>query len=309
MRFLGIDAGGTATRWAIIETGGAAVARGDIAGFNGHIFQPAARARAETGIAALGEAARAHGPVAGIHAGVTGLPFDAPESAWIRDRLAAACGCAADRIAVEDDISLVYRGCFQPGEGVLVYAGTGSLAMHMTARGERWRAGGHGLLIDDDGSAVWIARQALRRMLERDDAAPGSGWTTALGHCLGARFERADWPAARAFVYGAERGALGQLARAVAEAAEQGDEIAARTLDDAGAALAATAGVLLKRTGPLPVALAGGALRLSPRIARSFRNALPELQTRAVDVDGALVAARLAAGLAPRAEPSAPTAP
>ncbi|MBN9064345.1 MAG: hypothetical protein BGP06_07750 [Rhizobiales bacterium 65-9] len=296
MLYLGLDAGGSAARWTLVDKNGALVARGETHGFSGHIHDEAVKRRIETAVAAIAGDIAAHDAVAGAHAGVSGLSASTPEANWVASRIADALGVAAGSVTVEDDVSLAYRTSFAPGAGLIVYAGTGSLALHLTDSGERWRAGGHGVLIDDEGSAAWIAREALRRLLAQDDASPGLGWETPLGRAFGSRFGGADWPSARTFVYGAHRGAIGQLARAVADASREGDPIARATLSDAGGALASLAKLLLARTGPLPVALSGGALRLSPLIAESFLRALGDgVEARIVEADAALAAARIAA--------------
>ena len=48
MNFLGIDAGGTAVRWAVCGRDGALVARGEAAPVTGHLFLPEARTAFET---------------------------------------------------------------------------------------------------------------------------------------------------------------------------------------------------------------------------------------------------------------------
>ncbi|WP_342362838.1 N-acetylglucosamine kinase [Terrarubrum flagellatum] len=295
MLSLGIDVGGSAARWALLSDQGDLVARGATEGFSGHMLDDVVRSRAEAAIAVLSGEVLQHGAVNAIHAGVTGLSAATAEAEWVARRLADATRCDIARIAIEDDVSLAYRACFRPGEGVLVYAGTGSFALHMTRSGERWRAGGHGVLIDDEGGAAWIAREALRQLLAQDDAKPGSGWNSPLGRSFGERFGGADWPHARAFVYGAHRGAIGQLARAVADAAAESDAIAIAVLRQAGAALGGLAKTLRARTGLLPVSATGGALRLSPLIGETFlTSAHSAAPARIVEIDAALTAARLA---------------
>jgi N-acetylglucosamine kinase-like BadF-type ATPase len=84
-----------------------------------------------------------------------------------------------------------------------------------------------------------------------------------------------DWAATRQWVYGASRGELGLLARAVAQAAHEGDTDALRILQSAGGELARLALALLKRLGPQPVALAGRVFDLHPAIEAALRAALP----------------------------------
>ena len=44
MLYCGVDMGGTASRWALVDAGGALVARGEGPGATGLIFMPEARA-------------------------------------------------------------------------------------------------------------------------------------------------------------------------------------------------------------------------------------------------------------------------
>jgi N-acetylglucosamine kinase-like BadF-type ATPase len=115
---------------------------------------------------------------------------------------------------------------------------------------------------------------------------------------LAAAMGGATWNDVRTFVYGGDRGKIGALARAVAEAANAGDATALRILRDAGRELARLANSLMKRIGPRPVALVGGTARLHPAVADAFRRELPRgVEVITSDVDAALTAAHLAATL------------
>ncbi len=106
----------------------------------------------------------------------------------------------------------------------------------------------------------------------------------------------ADWPSVRQAVYGSERGAIGRLALAVAEAATAGDGPALAILEAAGRELAGFARAMEARLGArLPVALAGGAARLHPIIFQGFAEALPAVSSRLITLDAAAGAALLAA--------------
>jgi N-acetylglucosamine kinase-like BadF-type ATPase len=53
--------------------------------------------------------------------------------------------------------------------GIALIAGTGSVAYARTADGREWRRGGWGWMIGDEGSAVWIVREAARLVMARTD--------------------------------------------------------------------------------------------------------------------------------------------
>jgi N-acetylglucosamine kinase-like BadF-type ATPase len=294
---LGIDAGGTATRWALADAEGRPQGTGVAAPLSGHIFSRAAEARARE---IIGEIARAVGPARpeGVVAGVTGLTREAPAVALIRSMLSGALKLPEERVHVTEDMWIAYLAHFAPGEGILVYGGTGSIGYYYLGEDkETIRVGGRGNLIDDGGSAFWIARHALRHVLRAEEEAPGSGWTTPLGTALARALGGTGWNEVRAFVYGGDRGRIGLLARAVAEAADA-DGAALAILGAAGRELARLGLTLLRRVGARPVALTGRAARMHPAILAAFeREVAPLAPVIAAEVDPALAAARLAASL------------
>lgn len=267
---LGLDAGGTQTRWAVADAEGRITAEGQVAGFSalqlGSPEGPAALA------ALLREVAAACGPVQRVAAGVTG--FDAAQAAQLAALVATGLGTDAVAVRTFADIELAFHAAFTPGRGIVVYAGTGSIAAHIDAQGTLHRAGGRGAVIDDAGGGHWIAREALRHVWRAEDEAPGAAAQSALGRALGDTLGGCDWPTTRQWVYGASRGELGLLAQAVAQAARDGDGPALQILQAAGDELARLARALLQRLGPQPVALAGRAFDLHPVIEERLRAAL-----------------------------------
>jgi len=292
---LGIETGGTGSRWCLSAPSGAIVGRGEMEPMTGHVFTQAERERVTGVFTRLAAELASIGEPAAIVAGVTGLGPESAVRGVFSDILAAAFACPGAKILVVDDMWLGYRARFQPGEGIIVYSGTGSIGYHLGTEGEIIRAGGRGVLIDDGGSAAWIAAEALRRLLRCEDEAPGSGWESALGRALAEALGGASWDAVRTHVYGGDRGSLGLLARVVATAGDVGDPTAAGIFTQAGEELARLALALRARVGAKPVALCGRAATLSPLITQRFQAlvappiALDETQ---VDVPGC------AAGLA-----------
>ncbi|HET8531560.1 MAG TPA: BadF/BadG/BcrA/BcrD ATPase family protein, partial [Methylomirabilota bacterium] len=68
----------------------------------------------------------------------------------------------APRVLVISDVEAAYLGALGPGPGVLLLAGTGSIALARDRNGRWARAGGLGPLLGDDGSAFSIGRAWLR---------------------------------------------------------------------------------------------------------------------------------------------------
>lgn len=296
---LGIETGGTGSRWCLSASSGAIVAHGEMEPMTGHVFTQAERERVAGIFTRLAAELESIGRPAAIVAGVTGLGPESALRAVFFTLLATAFGCSEAKILVVDDMWLGYRARFQPGEGIIVYSGTGSIGYHLSTEGDIIRVGGRGVLIDDGGSAAWIAAEALRRLLRGEDEAPGSGWESALGHALAQALGEPSWDAVRTHVYGGDRGSLGLLARAVAVAAEAGDAVALEIFAQAGEELARLALALRARVGSKPVALCGRAATLSPLIAQRFRVLVaPPFALGEMQVDVPACAAGLACELA-----------
>ena len=276
---LGIDAGGTQTRWALAAADGQIVAEGALAGLSFNQMQnDAGRSAVQTLLQQLAAQALAvmpaHGGLQGVCAGLTGFDGAVAQPAqW----LAAALQLPLAAVQLRSDIEIAYLDSFTLGEGYLVYAGTGSIAAWIDPQGTLHRAGGRGVLLDDGGGGYWIAREALRYIWRLEDEAPDSWQQSALARAVFERIGGSDWALSRQFVYGQERGALGQLALAVAASAAT-DPAAQDILRRAGEELARIGLALVRRYGARPMVLSGRAATLHPLIAASMRAALPANQ-------------------------------
>lgn len=270
---LGIDAGGTQTRWALADRHGQIVADGVVAGLSAlQMGSEAGRAALQTTLIALRDQVLMHGRPQQVVAGLTGF---SGEDAALKQTLARLLALAPQAVTLGNDIEIAYLASFAPGEGYLVYAGTGSIAAWIDEHGVLHRAGGRGVLLDDGGGGYWIAREALRQIWRTEDEAPGSWQHSALAIAVFEQIGGSDWDVTRQFMYGQERGAIGLLALAVAESAAH-DASALAILQRAGQELARLALALVQRHGPRPVVLAGRAAQLHPAIAAAMRAALPQ---------------------------------
>ncbi|MEG2031466.1 MAG: BadF/BadG/BcrA/BcrD ATPase family protein [Janthinobacterium sp.] len=269
---LGIDAGGTQTRWALATADGAIVADGAVEGLSAlQMSSEAGRAAVHATFATLCKQVLAVGQPRAVVAGLTGFGGD---DLALAQTLATLLALDASDVSLGNDIEIAYRDSFEPGEGYLVYAGTGSIAAWIDTEGVFHRAGGRGVLLDDGGGGYWIAREALRHIWRREDEAPGSWQASPMAGAVFAHIGGSDWSLSRAFMYGQDRGAIGRLALAVAASADT-DPLALDILQRAGQELARLALALTARHGPRPVVLAGRAAQLHPAIALAMRAALP----------------------------------
>ena len=295
---LGIDAGASSTRWRLEQGDGRDIAQGSGVPITGHLFSPEAQSAASAAIVAIGAEVARHGKPDFVVAGVTGLSAGSEPARLLQRTFAQVFALPIEQVAVHDDLCVAYLGAFTPGEGILVYAGTGSIAYHLTSGQTVERAGGHGFLIDDAGGGFWIGQQALRALMRRRD---GQRDATTLDQAVLAAIGAADWPGIRAFAYGGGRQAVAALARVVGDAAGRGDGEAAQLLTLAGGELARICQALIDRLGPLPVALAGGVARAPALIDRLQRALGPGVAVRQHGAEPVVTAARLARMAAPSA--------
>jgi len=270
VRGLGLDAGGTQTRWAVADAHGRVWAEGSAPPVSGaQLGDGAGRTQVEAALRAVAQAA---GAVTAVVAGVTGLA--AEQAPLLQRLLAKACQVAPEAVQALSDIEGLCHAAFAPGEGIVLYAGTGAIAACIDSTGALQRAGGRGALIDDAGGGHWIAREALRLIWRAEDEQPGAWAASPLARQVFAQIGGSDWAATRAWVYGATRGELGTLALAVAAAADD-DPVACAILRDAGAELARLVAALVRRQGLHRLALAGRVFDLHPSIENALRAALP----------------------------------
>ena len=268
---LGIDAGGTQTRWALADAVGAIVAEGHVAGVSAlQMASAEGRQAVRANFARLAIDVLRHGRPARVRAGVTGFGGD---GAQLQRDLSEPLGLGAHAITLCNDIEIAYLDRFAPGQGYLVVAGTGSIGAWIDEQHQFHRAGGRGVVLDDGGGGFWIAREALRRIWRREDAVPGAWQHSPMARAVFDHVGGSDWSLSRQFIYGQERGAVGKLALAVAASADA-DPAAAAILARAGRELARLATALARRFGPRPVVLTGRASTLHPIIVTAMRAAL-----------------------------------
>ena len=296
---LGIDAGGTRTRWALATKTGQIVGEGSGEGLSAlQMTGAAGRQAVQAGFASLCQAVLSIGHPGRVCAGLSGFGGaggaggDGEQlGAW----LAGMLSIRAQDVALCSDIEIAFLDSFEPGQGYLVYAGTGSIAAFIDLEGQFHRAGGRGVLLDDGGGGYWIAREALRHIWRGEDECPGSWRGSAMAQAVFEQIGGSDWACSRQFMYGQERGQIGKLALAVAATCDT-DPAACHILRQAGRELARLALALADRHGPRPIVLSGRAAGLHPSIAAALRAALPAaLPLRQVDTQPHFAAARIAA--------------
>ncbi|GHA34746.1 N-acetylglucosamine kinase [Devosia pacifica] len=297
--YLGIDVGGTATRWVAVNGEGDEIARGSAGGATGHLFNPDERTKLKSVLETIAGTLGADLRPRALSIGLTGYGVQVRDA--LRALVREVFGLTDEAIALDDDIALAYRAVFAPGEGHLISAGTGSIGLHLQRDGTPIRVGGRGILIDDGGSGSWIALKALDRLYRLFDETGGFDQASLLAETVFSAIGGDNWDATRAFVYGGDRGRIGTLAQSVAEAGAKGDPVAAGIIEEAGVELARLARALISRTTQLPVAIVGGIPRLHG-IKPEIERALSDLEVYFPQIDAALSAAQRAATAAHKQE-------
>ena len=174
-----------------------------------------------------------------------------------------------------DDGQLALCAAHGLGDGIVVIAGTGSIAYGRHGK-TLVRRGGWGHMLGDRGSGWSVAADALRLALDdEDEGRPMSELTHAL-------LREAGKTRLRELVeltYREPKGALASLASAVAQRASADDHAAGEILVYAGAELAELAAGLAGRLGLVePQVACGGSMLTHNEIVRTaFAGELKEL--------------------------------
>jgi N-acetylglucosamine kinase-like BadF-type ATPase len=271
--FLGIDGGGTKTRCLVgdekSELGSGTSSSSKV--------QRVGEACARNALAGAVDEACVHAGISPRQivrtcAGITGAAR--PEIAGVmRDLLASIVG---GQVEIVGDIEIAFEDAFGSGPGVMLIAGTGSIAFGRNKNGETARAAGWGYPISDEGSGQWIGAEGVRAALRARDRGQSSELLSDLMEKLGAsNFED--------FIVRLNANPsvdFASLFPCVLAASEKKDQVAIEILTRAGRELSAMAGTVIERLfheQPVSVATHGGVFVASAMVRKSFAQ---ELESR-----------------------------
>ncbi len=296
---IGIDGGGTKTRAIVADEQGKPLV--EVEG-PGSAVRPGAAEHSADVIAAVVRDALSAGGMTHVLprvvcVGVAGVGREPERDALWR---ALASREIAEDILVHADATVALDDAFGEGAGVLLIAGTGSVAFGRGPTGQFGRCGGWGPVIGDEGSGSWIGRRALGIVAA---AADGREPDTALTGALLTATQLNNPDELVAWAAGATPASLAALVPVVMSAAESGDLRASTLLDLAVEELVLHVRTLARELftderAALVVALSGGLLaRGSPlrrRVEHRLKSAVPGAAVRAEPVDPARGAVRSA---------------
>jgi len=292
---LGVDAG--ASHSSVVVGGEDAVVRGRAEG------PPAAMrpGEAATAAAAIAHTARQAAQAAGV-----ALPADRAvvgaagagrpeEQAELAEALRATRLALKIRVLPDGEVAL--EGAL-PGPGILLNAGTGSVAFARDAEATVHRAGGYGWQVGDEAGGYWLGRRALEAAARAQD---GRGEGSTLGARLLAALSLRRFDDLIRWATTATPAQVAALAPHVLNAARDGEVVAQRAVEDAARELASLVSALERwfpGEDPIPVALAGGLLGPDSPLTRALRTelqALPRARVAERRIDPAVAALKLAA--------------
>lgn len=268
--YLGIDGGQSSTTALIADHQGRVLGYGRGGPCN-HVSGPEAQDKFISVIAScIGEASKQAGldfPRLEFASACLGLSGGFEDKEELSRKL-----IRSRRLKLTHDAEIALAGATGGQPGIVVIAGTGSMAFGRNAEGKTARAGGWGYIVGDEGGGFDIVKRAIRAALQSEE-----GWgtqTELVGALLTATRNKTANELLHRIYSGHSRQFIASLAPLVSEAAEHGDLVARGILQSAATSLAWYAtGVyqqLFQRPTEVPVAYAGNVFRSEP-LRASFR--------------------------------------
>lgn len=281
--FLGIDGGGTKTHAVITDSECRIVGEGFSGAANplrvgleeavSHIDQAVADACAQAGIE-LNNIDSACAAIAGINHPI--------HYHTMKDALDDALHVAG--LELVTDARAALEGALDGKAGVVVIAGTGSIAIGVNADGETARSGGFGPTLSDEGSGYYIAQRALKAVVSSFD---GRSPKTTLAGRICNRLGVAGPSDLPGVIYNSDSEPvdIAPLAELVDEAAREGDEVARQILTAAGRELGRLAASVIDKLGlqasAFRVACVGSVFRSGELVLEPLREAVSRVAPHA----------------------------
>lgn len=163
--------------------------------------------------------------IAGACVGVAGVDHSHEKERLIQNLKTTLA--EIDEIWVLSDAEVAFYTMFGDRSGVLLIAGTGSIALGRDEHGRWFRAGGLGILLGDEGSGSWIGLQAVKAAIRaREERGPNTHLELEVLKNQTPRefLESLKEPYAET---------LAQLFPKVMDLAKKGDQVAQNILDEA----------------------------------------------------------------------------
>ena len=298
---LGFDGGGTKTDCVLLDANGNVVGEG-----RGGPANPL-RSGYEVAFSSLREAAAGAiaagkirlGEITGVCAGLAG----AGRRSVVRRMivfLSEEFPAALTQVATDYEVAL--ESAVGSAPGVVLIAGTGSVAYGRNAAGETARAGGYGPLLGDEGSAFEIGRRAVAAVARsRDMDAP----VTVMAEMISAALDCPDWDDLMLRIMKNPDDVFPKLFPVVAAAANSEDSAAKEIMFASAIGLGNLAMIVIRRLGmkgqQFPLVKCGGVFGRCHMLDSLLDSVLASGALRAkilrLEISPAVGAARMAARL------------
>ncbi|MEU5694723.1 BadF/BadG/BcrA/BcrD ATPase family protein [Actinosynnema sp. NPDC020468] len=178
--FVGLDAGGTATRALVLDVDGSRLGAGVAGGANPHSHPPEKAAEhVEQALRAALDGLDARKVQSGV-LGMAGTSRMAdPRVSVLFEQAWASSGLRCPMRVITDAEAAFASGSPAP-DGTVLIAGTGSIGARIEDHRLTSTTGGDGWLLGDEGSAYWLGREAVRATLRALEAGTESPLTKAV---------------------------------------------------------------------------------------------------------------------------------
>ena len=294
--YLGIDGGGTKTKFLL---GDEECIRAEATTAGSNILRTGQEAVRDALLRGIDDVCTSAGitqdDISRVVGGIAGSSNEEVRTALVeilRERISGD-------VTVVGDMVIAHHAALEGRPGVLVNAGTGSIAYGRNKQNQTARAGGWGFAISDEGSGHCIGRAAIATAMRSFDAGVHQDFVHHLVTALGV--ERPEQLAA--FANSTANPDFAQVFPIIVSIAELGDESAQLILRDAGEELALLAETVLHRLfgdEDTAVVASGGVFRNAITVFESFQSKLlanhRELRISLTHADpamGALMLARI----------------
>lgn len=259
---LGVDGGGTKTTVAIMDQWGEVLgtATAGSSNFDDHGVERATRNLRQAVDQARLLAKMEDQPFDSVFLGLGGAT--SPKAREIAKSIAMTLPLTPQaQIGVDDDARVALAGGLMDQPGLALIAGTGSVCIGLNQSHQIARAGGWGAMFDDLGSGHWLGLAVLRAAVSAFD---GRSAPTMLLEQVQSELGLEDMTEMlhRLYVDGLSRSEIAAMARVALSAAESGDGVALKILEQAAVHLVemvvAVATRLEMLTTPYPITMIGG---------------------------------------------------
>jgi len=243
--FAGVDGGGTKTEVVLTDAQGHKISTA-LGGASNPLrtgVETAVRNIIETIDLACDIAGLSRSDVLSVYCGIAGVKRSDIRNI-MRERIKRASG--AELVEVTTDAEIALDGTASEGPALVAIAGTGSVCIGRSAKGERHSAGGWGPVAGDESGGAGISRKALRKIARASD---GRGVWTSLADAA-TRFFKADKVEDLPIAIHApstDNARLAGFAKEVINAALAGDDVARSIIEESGREMGEAAVAVIRK--------------------------------------------------------------